>query len=666
MFPAMQSTPAHRLDVARDWVLCCALVTAAVTRCGSSAAVALPQHARQEIQPRGATTVAGMQAEAPSRTWQRNRPRGAATVADMYAREGEGDDVVSALKKFQKEYRDRQVAVNALPMPQMQQNHADSGVQLFPGVNFRSNNWPGDPLSQITSLPACRQLCVETPGCLAFSYSKTSWRWSGCRRKTFFPRHGHSDIDFISGRIVQGKAHFQTPPVSRNSGTATQWAEISNSSDPTLIPGHESRPFPSPSCNSNALKPPHVWPVGINGFPSQATATSLPWNPNPERFLFGLCSWGQMGNRLLCLHNYMLVAALLNRTLVLPREMPLLRRQTKRRDYDLEWVLDRERFRLCLGRYTLLFDTEYMARFHSETIPVDLQCWYPNCVMDLVLDEECETLPRVIPQITLLNGTCNFDAIPDDFGYAWEHIDVDWLVSRFGDNPSTVLSFGDIYSLKSIQGLPPSFMGIFSEAFSHAQGCRQAVMPSNGVLQAATKFMSRNLLEFEQRFVAAHVRRGDWWRHCWKNKWEACWISLAKIGECLSKRMLQLGISTLFLASNANREEVRFLRATMETYFPKGALHLVRLPLADFSQKGSFFKPNDAWWGPLVEQGWTDDPQLKATVEEVICAHSDVFYSNPGSSFSLDITRLRIGYGKRSCHDEDICGVGINETVIHP
>ncbi|CAI7788052.1 unnamed protein product [Closterium sp. NIES-53] len=57
---------------------------------------------------------------------------------------------------------------------------------------------------------------------------------------------------------------------------------------------------------------------------------TIHWNPKPQRYLIALCSGGQLSNRLACLRQSMLDAALMNRTLVIP---------TQGIDYDYEALL---------------------------------------------------------------------------------------------------------------------------------------------------------------------------------------------------------------------------------------------------------------------------------------------------------------------------------------
>ncbi|CAI5973060.1 unnamed protein product [Closterium sp. NIES-64] len=67
---------------------------------------------------------------------------------------------------------------------------------------------------------------------------------------------------------------------------------------------------------------------------------TLQWNPKPQRYLIAMCSGGQLSNRLACVRQSMLDAALMNRTLVFP---------THGIDYNYDALLDMGAFDECFG-----------------------------------------------------------------------------------------------------------------------------------------------------------------------------------------------------------------------------------------------------------------------------------------------------------------------------
>ncbi|CAI7814631.1 unnamed protein product [Closterium sp. NIES-53] len=74
----------------------------------------------------------------------------------------------------------------------------------------------------------------------------------------------------------------------------------------------------------------------------------------PRKYLLAMCSGGQLSNRISCLRQHFLDAALLNRTLVFPSHGPGV-------DYDYERLLDMEAPRRCFGNQTFLTLDEYAA-----------------------------------------------------------------------------------------------------------------------------------------------------------------------------------------------------------------------------------------------------------------------------------------------------------------
>ncbi|CAI5491886.1 unnamed protein product [Closterium sp. Naga37s-1] len=91
-------------------------------------------------------------------------------------------------------------------------------------------------------------------------------------------------------------------------------------------------------------------------------------------------------------------------------------------------------------------------------------------------------------------------------------------------------------------------------------------------------------------------------------------------------------LTTLFLATDTNDEEVKELEKIMRTYIPN--LRLVRQPT---------FLTGEDWAAVLAQANFTHMFTVQAMLDKVICAMADVFSGTDASSFSLDITRIRAG-----------------------
>ena len=50
-----------------------------------------------------------------------------------------------------------------------------------------------------------------------------------------------------------------------------------------------------------------------------------------------------------------------------------------------------------------------------------------------------------------------------------------------------------------------------------------------------------------------------------------------------------------------------------------------------------------------------EDPVVRATMEKLVCAFSDVFRGSKYSTFTDDIARLRHGFLTASCEDDFVC-----------
>lgn len=72
---------------------------------------------------------------------------------------------------------------------------------------------------------------------------------------------------------------------------------------------------------------------------------TIEWKPKPNKFLFAICTSGQMSNHLICLEKHMFFAAILNRILVIP---------SHKVDYQFSRVIDIDHINTCLGRKVVI------------------------------------------------------------------------------------------------------------------------------------------------------------------------------------------------------------------------------------------------------------------------------------------------------------------------
>ncbi|CAI5494565.1 unnamed protein product, partial [Closterium sp. Naga37s-1] len=110
------------------------------------------------------------------------------------------------------------------------------------------------------------------------------------------------------------------------------------------------------------------------------TRGTVRWTPASNRFLLTHCVRGQITNRLLCLRNHMLLAGLLNRTLIIP-----FHRSETILNYDLHLVLDLAYLRSCIGP-TVFTTAEFRRKFRRPVQVSQVVCWHgpPGACADQV------------------------------------------------------------------------------------------------------------------------------------------------------------------------------------------------------------------------------------------------------------------------------------------
>ncbi|CAI5471203.1 unnamed protein product [Closterium sp. Yama58-4] len=110
------------------------------------------------------------------------------------------------------------------------------------------------------------------------------------------------------------------------------------------------------------------------------TRGTVRWTPASNRFLLAHCVRGQVTNRLLCLRNHMLLAGLLNRTLIIP-----FHRSETILNYDLHLVLDLAYLRSCIGP-TVFTTAEFRRKFRQPVQVSQVVCWHgpPGACVDQI------------------------------------------------------------------------------------------------------------------------------------------------------------------------------------------------------------------------------------------------------------------------------------------
>ncbi|CAI5501114.1 unnamed protein product [Closterium sp. Naga37s-1] len=145
-----------------------------------------------------------------------------------------------------------------------------------------------------------------------------------------------------------------------------------------------------------------------------------------------------------------------------------------------------------------------------------------------------------------------------------------------------------------------------------------------------------------QRYLAVHWRRGDLLLLYQKI---LAFLTVENTGRCIAERMVRSGnISTVFLATDADEEEVGQLKGVVHGYLP--GVEIVQLPEELTGQP---------WAKVLDPFRFQNQALLRASLDKAVCVLADVFMGTPKSSFSTDIVRLRTGFRISTCEDEYIC-----------
>ncbi|GJP60252.1 hypothetical protein CLOP_g17463 [Closterium sp. NIES-67] len=427
-----------------------------------------------------------------------------------------------------------------------------------------------------------------------------------------------------------------------------------------------------------------------------------------------MCSGGQLSNRISCLRQHFLDAALLNRTLVFPSHGPGV-------DYDYERLLDMEAPRRCFGNQTFLTLDEYAAiqeakhptrRKHAPVMVVDVFVCH---VHHYQTERECGYIRQRYQQLHIQFART---VIPEKRTPSpWFKYPSKEFISLFSYDDS-VIAFGNMFGVSG-QDL----------RFHHARplvvlpGCKYYIMPSPMVRQAAAGFINSYLGSTTGivsaggdagagvaggaaaaagsgasggaggGFMALHMRRGDFYQHCVNMKGHskfACYHPIRQLAACVARRLDENpGVRAIYLSTNGDDDEVAmfreflaFERARPRKYVINGTTEdgrvgsvvrvrggrtgffsSVPVPVVRMSTKSLETQP---WAESLVQAGAHNDSVVISYVEKAICVMSNVFFGTYGSTFTGDIVRLRDWLFLNSCNDGMMCPETDQAELITP
>ncbi|GBG75385.1 hypothetical protein CBR_g20015 [Chara braunii] len=333
----------------------------------------------------------------------------------------------------------------------------------------------------------------------------------------------------------------------------------------------------------------------------------LVWCPSPNRYLMMICGAGRMGNRLMCIMNYMVVAAFLNRTLVFPLEEVGL---------PFGALLDVPRIRKCLGPSTVISLKEFRTLRHADD-QVDMMRFFGGYN------------PSIRKGISIFKNATGITIAKSELATARQKEESTVEFFRQFSSDVEVLSVGELFGVR-----------LSTEANAMQHGREPWSTPCNGsVLQPHEAIVSA-ALNFTRTFLGSlytsvHLRRGDFLKFC---AGRGCFYPIPQLAKCLRRQLEAINASDLlFLATDAEEEEVEELVVLLER--GNSLIRVVRLSGA--GGESSLEKTPAGNWERSLTEEQRQVPEVVALVELTICAFAKSFLYSRNSTFSREIRRLR-------------------------
>ncbi|GJP56104.1 hypothetical protein CLOM_g15160 [Closterium sp. NIES-68] len=374
---------------------------------------------------------------------------------------------------------------------------------------------------------------------------------------------------------------------------------------------------------------------GNSGGPSDVIES---WEPREDRYLLALCFYGRLSNQEVCMRSYLIFAALLNRTLLVPDPGFAHHFQTW---YRWRWslIFDIPHLRACLadayGNNTVLTVEELVSRTNQNVTVDHIACAEGRSCMD-----EIQLSFAKLPNVTL----------PDKLEHPLEsgRQDINSFRAAYAPYANTrVLSLGNIYGLL-LNGKTGKMLHETKPPFRTS--CLDLWEPPPVVRQFVSGFIDTFLGD---DFAAVHMRRGDFSHAYLRNEEKEqnrnpAFLPIASIARYIVSRLSGRGISILYLATDASLAEVQFLEKLLLELDSKAPFIVERLP--QFSKGSLEYKESD-WVRDFEDLDEEDKGILKALAEKHICARAQYFIGTPKSTFSSDIIRIREVEGRASTVD---------------
>lgn len=374
--------------------------------------------------------------------------------------------------------------------------------------------------------------------------------------------------------------------------------------------------------------------VGLSGFGDETVRTcqtvenskykvkqGLPWKSKPDRFLFAVCTSGQFSNHLICIEKHMFIAALLGRTLILP---------SPNFDYNYERVLNISHMQNCLEKNNTIMTFNDFLDSHGGKLHINrFLCFMHDCYLDKEAEEKLQKLS--------ITWGKKEDVWPHDPSFP-SHPHASEILVKFSCDDE-VIGIGDVF-----------YADVESDWINQAGGpllhkCKTLLQPHNYIIAAAERFIQTYL---GKNFVGLHFRRYGFLTFCNENskKGNQCnFYPIPQAAECILRIVSSTSARVIYLSTDAKESETSLLQSLL--YNNGVRISLVKRPDHENGEK---------WDSPIQRHGLLNDKEVIAMLDKTICAMSSTFIGSSGSTFSVDIMRMRTEWGATSTCDQYLCG----------
>lgn len=383
---------------------------------------------------------------------------------------------------------------------------------------------------------------------------------------------------------------------------------------------------------------------------------TLPWAPEAGRYLFPLCQYGRLSNQQQCLRKYFWYAALLQRTLILPRQGSDQGLAFTQYRWDWANLLDAHHIRQCLGdagpgARDPLSPAQGDKRPEKRTGSMDI----PRATQVLTLDEflqregqQCLNLDRsfaLLPRgAPLLDpGHATPGLCPPGLG---SDADAEEVVQE-----GETLTVGDLEAVRhkaagdAVISLGTAFYEVLAGHNTLAPVAPFRVHPDRcgdmWAPRAELRALAADLVQAltdGAPYAALHLRRGDFGRRESEGKLH---FSVPQVARVLAGWLGHVRVATLYVATDGTPREVEELAQLL------GSTQAA----ADGMRVLSKREIGPSWRSKIERFEVGSGGVMLAVVEKLICAGAVAFMGTPISTFSEDIARLRVAGSQASCWD---------------